>query len=148
MLLLVPRQVCSIVRRPDICLAIWENLHRNWCNTILFLPVLPLFYNICLRRNSLNVMAVAVATFKDSLVGWPGGYEGISSRRLTIFATSSDMPRPSLPIIIMPVGERFVSYMFCPSRKVPKTPFLWFMAIYSVNGIYSGLTRAIAPIVA
>ena len=117
MLLLVPRQVCSIVRKPDICLAIWENLHRNWCNTILFLPVLPLFYNIGLRRNSLNVMAVAVATFKDSLVGWPGGYEGISSRRLTIFATSSDMPRPSLPIIIMPVGERFVSYMFCPSRK-------------------------------
>ena len=70
MLLLVPRQVCSIVRKPDICLAnLGEVWHRNWCNTILFLPVLPLFYNIGLRRNSLNVMAVAVATFKDSLVG-------------------------------------------------------------------------------
>lgn len=51
-------------------------------------------------------MEAAVATLSDSEVGRSGGKDGIRSRRVTMHATSSEMPRPSLPITTTPLADR------------------------------------------
>lgn len=61
-------------------------------------------YDVALRRNSATVMAVAIPTLSDSEVGDSGGYEGMRSRWVTQSATSGEMPCPSLPMTMMPVG--------------------------------------------
>lgn len=48
-------------------------------------------------------MLVAIATFRLSVVVLFGGHEGMSSRLVTNDFTSSDIPFPSLPIMIRPV---------------------------------------------
>lgn len=60
-----------------------------------------------LRRNSDSVIAVAILTLSDSDVGTSGGKDGMSSRLSTNDATSADIPRPSLPITMIPEDERW-----------------------------------------
>ncbi len=54
------------------------------------------------RRNSARVMAVAMATLSDSLVGASAGYEGMRMARLIQARMTGEMPLPSLPMMIMP----------------------------------------------
>ena len=56
-----------------------------------------------LLLNSAQIIAVAIATFRESAVIESEGNGGMKSRWLTYEATVGLIPLPSLPIIIIPL---------------------------------------------
>ena len=61
------------------------------------------------RRNSPQTMPVAMATLSDSEPRRSAGQGGMKSFCVTVRATASVIPRPSLPITTMPAGFSSVS---------------------------------------
>ena len=62
---------------------------------------------------------VAVATFSDSDVAIPVGYEGILIFLEIQAAVFSEMPFPSFPMTINPLAVKSHLYRFSPSIKAP-----------------------------
>ena len=64
------------------------------------------------------MIPAATPTFKDSVELGLLAKLGIVSRRSTSSPTSKDMPFPSFPMTINPVGPRVVVLMFSPDKTV------------------------------
>ena len=69
--------------------------------------------------NGEQIIDVAIETLSDSTCELLSANDGISNFLSIKWATGSEMPFPSLPIIMIPFLFSEVSYIFSPSRNVP-----------------------------